>query len=265
VLAANGMGTPRLLLLSDSGRFAHGLANRSGLVGRNLMLHPYARVHGRFAEPLGTWAPGQTAGIISFQFFRTPPEAGIQRGFRLQLNVAPGPMALALGAIGGRRIAWGAAHHREFEALFDHVAGLSVCAEDLAEPENRIALSDRLRDADGLPAPRMIYRVSDNSRRCLDYGMDRAAELLEEAGAEATFRTPLQAQSGFHIMGTARMGEDPERSVTDAIGRCHDVPNLFVADASVFVTSSSMNPTATAQALALRCADGILACRRDAA
>ncbi len=76
------------------------------------------------------------------------------------------------------------------------------------------------------------------------------------------YRTPLRSEAGFHLMGTARMGTDPARSVVDPFGRCHDVPNLFVADASVFVTSAAINPTATAQALALRTADHIVATRR---
>ena len=59
-------------------------------------------------------------------------------------------------------------------------------------------------------------------------------------------------------MGTARMGTDPETSVVDAFGRTHDIPNLFVVDASAFVTASAANPTATAQALALRAADYII-------
>ncbi len=59
-------------------------------------------------------------------------------------------------------------------------------------------------------------------------------------------------------MGTARIGRDPAHSVVDAQGRCHEVANLFIADASAFVTSSCLNPTATAQALALRVADTIL-------
>jgi choline dehydrogenase-like flavoprotein len=108
-----------------------------------------------------------------------------------------------------------------------------------------------------LPALKMVYRLSDNSRRILDHGIARATEVLREAGAVETHVTPLRDQAGFHLMGTARMGNDPARSVVDAEGRCHDVDNLFVADSSVFVTSSVCNPTATAQALALRSACAI--------
>ncbi len=55
ILCANGVGTPRLLLLSKSARFPDGLANSSGLVGKNLMMHPYAAVTGSFDEPLESW------------------------------------------------------------------------------------------------------------------------------------------------------------------------------------------------------------------
>lgn len=255
MLAANGMGTPRLLLLSRSGAFPDGLANRSGLVGRNLMLHPYAKVEGLFDAPLGTWTPGLKAGIVSFEFFATRRAHDFVRGFKLQLNFGPRPIALSQGATLGEALPFGPAHHVEFERRFDRIAGISVCAEDLPEPDNRISLSPDRVDIDGLPAPKWTYRLSANSRRSLDFGMARAAEALREAGATELFRTPLQRDAGFHIMGTARMGTDPGMSVVDPFGLCHDSPNLYVVDASVFVTSSSANPTATAQALALRAAD----------
>ncbi len=262
VLAANGLGTPRLLLLSASPDWPDGLANGSGLVGRGLMLHPYGRADGLFDAPLGGWAPGESAGIVSFEFLPTWPGRGFVRGLKLQLTPGPPPAALARGAVTGRPLPWGPGHHAAFERVFDRMLGMTVCAEDLAEDHNRVTLSARLRDRDGLPAARMVYRLSDNSRRALDFGLDRAAEVLREAGATACFRTPLRDQAGFHLMGTARMGTDPARSVVDSHGRCHEVANLVVADASAFVTASCVNPTATAQALALRAADRLISARK---
>jgi choline dehydrogenase-like flavoprotein len=67
----------------------------------------------------------------------------------------------------------------------------------------------------------------------------------------------MEGQGPFgtaHVMGTARMGHEPRTSVTDALGRLHDVPNVVVADGSVFVTSGGANPTLTIMALALRAA-----------
>ena len=61
--------------------------------------------------------------------------------------------------------------------------------------------------------------------------------------------------AGWHLMGTARMGTDPETSVVNEWGRCHDVRNLFIVDGSIFVTAAAVNPTNTIQALALYIAD----------
>ena len=251
VLAANGIGTPRLLLASASSTFPDGLANGSGLVGRRLMLHPYAWVDGWFAEPHDL-PVGQTAGLISLEFGVTQPERGFLRGSKLQLSIgAPAPGvrfdAYEINGVDPRA----------------HVIGLSVSAEDLPEPENRVALSPTRLDDDGIPLPRMIYRLSTNTRAILDFGTARAAEVLRAAGAEAIEYTPLKAEAGFHLMGTTRMGHDPASSVVDKFGRCHEVSNLFVADASTFVTASALQPTATAQALALRTADHIVATRHD--
>jgi choline dehydrogenase-like flavoprotein len=68
---------------------------------------------------------------------------------------------------------------------------------------------------------------------------------------------------GWHLMGTARMGDDPKLSVVDANCQAHDADNLFVVDGSVFVTCGAVNPTPTIQAIALRAADYIANRRRD--
>jgi choline dehydrogenase-like flavoprotein len=260
-LAGNGSATARLLLLSANGRSPSGLANSSGRVGRGLMLHPYAKIDALFDEPLGSWVSGEKAGLVSFEFLQTDLKRGFVRGVKLQLVTGPSPVALAQGAVTGQRLPWGAMHHKAFEARFDRICGFTVCAEDLPEEGNRIMLSDKIVDRDGLPAAKWVYRVSENSRRALDFGLDRAEEVLRGAGGGQTFRTPLRDQAGFHIMGTACMGDDPAASVVDAYGRCHDVPNLWVLDASVFVTASVANPTLTAQALAMRAIDHLLADR----
>lgn len=260
VLAANGVGTPRLMLMSQSGRFPNGVANSSGLVGRNLMLHPLARVAGTFDELVYGHRGIAAGAIISKQFYETDRTRGFVRGLKMQLLRSHGPALVALGSTVGR-LAWGRAHHRQFQSVFDHTVSVSICADDLPEPENRVVLHDTLTDSNGLPAPAMIYRLGENSRRILEFGVARAKELLTEAGARTAAEWPLISDAGFHLMGTARMGDDPERSVVDRWGRAHDVPNLFVIDGSVFVTAAAVNPTHTIQALALRTADHIIAGR----
>lgn len=74
---------------------------------------------------------------------------------------------------------------------------------------------------------------------------------------------PLLRGDGRHLMGTARIGDDPEASVLDLWGQARDADNLFVIDGSAFVTSAAVSPTATIQALALRTADYIVQERTD--
>ena len=127
--------------------------------------------------------------------------------------------------------------------------------EDLPEAHNRVDLDPNLTDTNGIPAPRITYAVSENSRKSLDYGIDRARDLLDAAGAHTVLSQTLTREAGWHLMGTARMGDDPRTSVVDGHGRAHDVPNLFVIDGSLFTTSAAVNPTSTIQALALYISD----------
>jgi choline dehydrogenase-like flavoprotein len=90
-----------------------------------------------------------------------------------------------------------------------------------------------------------------------------ARQVLDAAGASSVRDFGLAPIWGWHLLGTARMGPDPHSSVTDAFNRSHDVPNLFIADSSSMPSSGGVNPSATIQALALRCADHIWESRRD--
>jgi choline dehydrogenase-like flavoprotein len=89
----------------------------------------------------------------------------------------------------------------------------------------------------------------------LDHGIARAKEILAAANARDVCTVHPFPYSGWHLLGTARMGNDPERSVVNGWGRSHDVKNLFIIDGSVFVTSGGVNPTSTIQAIALYVAD----------
>ena len=92
----------------------------------------------------------------------------------------------------------------------------------------------------------------------LDHAVARGKQVLEASGAHSTSAVAPLPPAGWHLMGTARMGSDPERSVVNEWGRSHDVKNLFIVDGSVFVTSGAVNPTHTIQALSLYVADRIV-------
>jgi choline dehydrogenase-like flavoprotein len=257
IVACNGVGTPRLLLNSKSLQHPDGLANRSGLVGRNLMFHPYAMVTGVFPEPLEGYKGPTGCVIISQEFYETDASRGFLRGYSFEMLRGMGPVATALWGMSSGRIPFGAGHHGAYAEIFDRTAGMVVICEDLPEPDNRVTLDPQRVDGNGIPAPKIRYRLSENSQRMLEHSVARGREVLQAAGATDTQAEAPLPPAGWHLMGTARMGTDPATSVVNEWGRSHDVKNLFIVDGSVFVTAGGVNPTNTIQALALYVADQI--------
>ena len=254
-MACNGIGTPRLLLNSASARFPNGLANSSGLVGRNLMLHPWPLVS-RLCRRGAGWRPRAHHLLWSKQFYETDPCARLRA--RLHAAVRPRHRPGQRGDHQRRRpaVCRGASdHHRVYRELFDRRLQIGVACEDLPEEHNRVTLDPVLKDSNGIPAPRIDYAISENTRRMMEHGIARAEEILTAAGATRLYASRTVLNSPGHLLGTARMGNDPERSVVNAWGRCHDVKNLFIVDGSIWVTSGGVNPTSTIQALALYIAD----------
>ncbi len=256
ILACNGIGTPRLLLNSKSTAHPDGLGNSSGLIGKNFMCHPYAAIYGVFDEPLDTYK-GPHNNIWSHQFYESDPSRGFVRGFIYESIRGYGPLGTGLIGTALSRIRWGMSHHDDYRKLFNHTTFLQSICEDLPDETNRITLDDELTDSNGIPAPKVFYRISKNSQRMIDFSIDRAYEVFRAAGATEIFSRNPVAEGGWHLLGTARMGSDPKASVVNEWGRSHDVKNLFIVDGSIFVTSGGVNPTCTIQALALYIADNI--------
>lgn len=255
ILASNGIGTPRILLNSKSTAFPDGLANSSGLVGKNLMFHPYASVQGVFDQSLEAYRGPIGCGLWSQEFYETDKSRGFVGGYTMEMTRGRGPASITLEGLGTGRIHWGSKFHAEHAALFDKVGGFVMICEDLPEECNQVTLDPALTDSDGIPAPKITYRLSDNSRAMLKHAVASGTEVLKAAGAKDVLASDLMAGAGWHLMGTARMGKDPSTSVVNEWGRSHDVKNLFVVDGSVFVTAGGVNPTSTIQAVALYIAD----------
>ncbi|CTQ63419.1 choline dehydrogenase-like flavoprotein [Labrenzia sp. EL_208] len=261
VVACNGVGTPRLLLNSKSQLFPDGLANRSGLVGKNLMFHPLTGVAGVFDEPMLGHEGPMACSILSQEFYETDRSRDFVRGYGLHSGRSTTPMTYALGGYGiDNPIPWGAEHREIMDTVYPYLAGLTVVSEDLPEEINCVTLDPELTDSDGIPAPKINYRLGENTRRMLRHGEEKATELLLAAGAKRVLAKgddKVWWRAGWHQMGTCRMGDDPEKSVVNGWGRSHDVKNLFIVDGSIFVTSGAVNPTSTIQALALYIGDRI--------
>ena len=257
IVACNGVGTPRLLLNSTSARFPNGLANSSGLVGKNLMLHAMAVTRGTFAKPLQGYSSPTGCALWSKEFYETDLDRGFARGYTMEIVRGNGPVATALMGMATGSLPWGEGYHAAFAEQFDKSATIVAVCEDLPEEHNCVTLDPELVDSNGIPAARINYQLGDNSRKMLEHAGQRGQEVLRAAGAVAVAPTMTSGVASGHCMGTARMGTDPERSVVNEWGRSHDVRNLFIVDSSVFVTSGGVNPTSTLQAVALYVADSI--------
>lgn len=252
ILAANAIGTPRLLLLSANAQFPDGLANSSGLVGKRLMTHPLVSVVGMFdGEVTEGLAPhGQL--IQSLQFYETDRSRGFVRGAKWALMPTGGPLGIALSALTGQSgLPSNPNPHDEVAEMLGHSVQWGIIAEDLPDESNCVTLHASLTDSDGIPAVRVSIRDDDNVLRNLEFQAARARESFEAAGAHKIFESPLK-RARSHNIGTTKMGEDPATSVVDQYGRSHDVPNLYIYGSSVFPTSAGVNPTATICAVTLR-------------
>lgn len=272
VVATGAAYQARLLLLSASWAHPRGLANSSGLVGRNLMFHTNVMAWGVFDAPVYADRGPQTGAAFDDLDEDRPRHdhgATFVRGAAvvggLPVAFAGGPLAFA-NALGQaipvpRGVATHGAAYRDFvtRAYSRHFGAFALC-EDLPDEANRIELDPSVRSPDGGPGLRIHYRYHPNTLAMEEFMRERVAEVIREAGArEVATHRPAVPGGMFagHHMGTARMGADPLTSVADRDGRAHDVPNLFLPGSGLFVTSAGVNPTGTIFALAYRTARAI--------
>ncbi len=243
-VAANAVETARLLLLSESSRFADGLANGAGHVGRHYMKHNTCYAFGMYEEPVH-----MHRGVIASSVIRDEARHDESRGFAGGFYV--GSLGLGLPYLSEFLMpgAWGRDYTRWIEA-YDRIAGMHIMGEDMAQAGNRVTLHPNERDQYGLPIPCLHIDDHANDRAMKAFAYQRTEDVLRAAGATEVFRTPPLPAS--HNMGTCRMSAAPDDGVVDKWGRSHEIPNLFISDGSQFTSSMAGNPTLTIVALAIR-------------
>jgi choline dehydrogenase-like flavoprotein len=274
VLAPSAIETARLLLMSAGPHHPHGLGNRSGQVGRNLMFHYFTLGIGLFVENVHAWrGPSTTFTIDDFVgpvTGKPARAAGLPYLKGGICEVGGGVLLLEEAQLyTGLPNGYGSTLKSLLRdlALRDHIAGMQMLGEDLPQHANRVDLDPRVRDFHGLPVPRITYSSHRHELAASAHfgpelsaicraapGINKAAQALVDQ-LQGQGGNPLSGpNSTAHIMGTARMGDNPDTSVVDPFGRLHELDNVHIADASVFVSSGGFNPTLTIMALALRMA-----------
>ena len=156
------------MLNSASKLFPDGLANRSGKVGKNLMFHPLTGVAGVFDDQMKGHEGPMACSILSQEFYESDPSRGFVRGYGLHSGRSTTPMTFALGGYGiDNPIPWGDAHREIMDRQYPYLAGLTIVTEDLPEEDNCVTLDPDLTDSDGIPAPKINYRLGENTRAML--------------------------------------------------------------------------------------------------
>lgn len=247
ILAASATETARLLLNSPTDLHPNGLGNDYDWVGRNLQGHAYTGAYGIFDYEVTDFAgPGATFGLCDFNHHNE----GIIGGGLLcnEFNALP-YLYTGIRPPGSKR--WGR-EHKDFQMRnIKRTAGLHGPIQEIPNFDARVMLDPKVKDYWGIP----VLALS-GQRHSLDYEHCRwlsgkAEAIIKEAGAIQTWQSVggRGLSGGQHQAGTARMGNDPQTSVTNRYGQLHDIDNLFVADASLHVTNAGFNPVLTIMAL----------------
>ncbi len=247
VLAGGVIGTPQVLKRS-------GLANSSGLVGRNLRAHPGAAIFGVFDEPVNPWI-GSTQGYGAF----------IDETLKIEVLWSPlAVMAVRFPGFGKELM--------EHMSLFKNIAVWDVVVR--ATSEGRILLG---KDSN----PVIWFKMNQRDTDIAVGGMRLLADMFFAAGAKEllpgihglpTRMGPDQVDlfkpgtispkqitfAATHLFGTCRMGEDPGTSVVNSRGESHDVRNLYVCDSSVMPSGTRVNPHEPIMALSDYFCQGII-------
>jgi choline dehydrogenase-like flavoprotein len=249
VLSSYAIETPRLLLNSACQGFEQGLANSSGTVGRYLMAQAGNVILGYFDELIRMYkAP--PAGALTEEFYETDATRGFARGFAIQ-TVGPLPIAFAKQMMSAQG-AWGWGLRRVMMD-YNHWAAFGLLGEILPHSANRVELAEET-DRFGIPVAKVTFSLHDNDKKLIEFGKNKVMEVMWAAGAKQVVQEARYA----HLVGAARMGNDPANSVVDKYGRTHDIANLFICDGSIMPTQGSANPGLTIQALAARTADYLI-------
>ena len=253
VLACGAIETARHLLLNR-------LSNGSGQVGRNLTSHFGVTVVGYFPD-LARRDASNDDGTAYYHSLLTglywdQPSPRFEGAYQVQCGAGVHPLRLGVRNVPG----YGAAFKRAFrEQNFGH-AGMNMQGSLAVSARKLVDLDNARKDRFGLSMARVHLRYEPNDIAMAEDMVETCEEIIRAGGGRVISRPErITARElvidSNHWVGTARMGGDPKTSVADRTGRCHEVANLFLGDASVFPAYPEKNPTLTNIALSWRMSD----------
>lgn len=243
VVACGAVNSAALLLRSANEQHSAGLANRSGLVGRNLMKHVLGSLVAVSTDKVNRTKFPKTMAVNDF-YWGEPGYAFPMGNVQL----------MGRSALEGLRSQAERFAPLTPEEVAQHSVEWWLTTEDLPDPSNQV----RVNDAG------IVIDYRENNGAAFDRLLSRWTGILKEMDGSAAgfktgyFPTKMPMHSLGHQVGTCKFGEDPQASVLNLDCRAHDVDNLYVVDGSFFVSSGAVNPTLTIVANALRVGDHLL-------
>jgi len=255
-LNASTLGSTFIMLNSISQRFPNGLGNGSDQLGRNLMDHQYragasATVEG-FEDKYYIGRRPNNIYIPRFRNIGTDKRKDYLRGFGYQ-----GAAGRTSWTRGVKELSFGEELKNELTKPGPWGIGIGGFGECLPYADNRVTMNKEKKDVHGLPTLNIDAGWKENEKAMRKDIIAAAAEMLEASGFKnvSTFDGADNIGLGIHEMGTARMGNDPKKSVLNKWNQVHEAPNIFVTDGAAMTSSACQNPSLTYMALTARAAN----------
>jgi choline dehydrogenase-like flavoprotein len=279
ILAASACESARLLLNSQSGRFPQGLANSSGMVGRDITDTTGTDVAGFIPRLVGRTIyneDGAGGGHVYMPWWGNNSKLDFPRGYHIEVwGGLDQPGAGFMGGIeqypnGG---GWGKTLKNDYRRYYGTTVGFSGRGEMIPNKGSYCELDPTVSDRYGIPVLRFHWQWTDHEYNQVRHMQETFRSLVKGMGGEVFDPTPTREQGYgiaaggtiIHEVGGVKMGSDPSTSVLNAHCQAHDVPNLFVADGGPFVSQADKNPTWTIMALSMRTSQYIAAQRQAGA
>ena len=263
VLAASCVETAHIMLNSKSRHWPTGIANSSGQVGRNLSDHLYGCPgYGYLPQLLGqpatpdNIADSTVAWMPRWQNLKDPREEKFIRGYSVYMGGGCGEFPGHYNQIEG----FGSAYKREIKRYYPTPVSALIQAPSLPRPTNYVDIDPEKKDIFGIPQLRFHFQWGENELLMWEHSKQVMIDLFKAMGAEmwGADTEPNRPGTSLHETGVCRMGDNPKTSVTNKWAQTHDVPNLYICDASIFPICTDKTTTMPIVAFSMRTGDHML-------
>ena len=263
VLAASCVETAHIMLNSRSRHWPTGIANSSGQLGRNLCDHLYGspgygyipRLVGQPPAP-DSIANSTIAWMPRWQNLKNPHEENFIRGYSMYPGGGCGEFPGHYRQIEG----FGSAFKRDIKRYSPSTVGSLIQAPSLPSPANYVDIDPGKKDMFGIPQLRFHFQWGLNELMMWEHSKQVMIDFFKAADGElwGADTEPNRPGTSLHETGVCRFGSDPKTSVTNKWAQTHDVPNLYICDASIFPSPTDKTTTMPIIAFAMRTCDNML-------